>query len=398
MGSAIHAHLADRVQLGGNEAFGRLAAQAKHWDLDEDAARIFEARCRAFRFAPPPGVLVEVPLALLADGDVRSCAGARGEYTVPDGALLPLTLDAMWSEPEPLTWIDDTPRCPEGSVLWVIDYKTGSDENVDAIENNRQLLAAALLAARYTDAATVLPAAVLVRAGEGEWDTLEAPVTVDELAWVEEEIRTVAAACTEQARLLEAGEPLALIEGNHCLYCPARDRCPAKVAMVRKVLGSDEAFDLAVPLSAADRTRLATMLPQLERWTVKAKALLRADVDLNGAIDLGDGRVWGPHVVMRDELDPGIGVHVLAKEIGEDKAHEALSITLTKRGAEEAIKAAHAEAGIKRKVGPTIRRVLARMHEAGAIRKVQQIRWGAHKVRRDLDAADEPETTEETTT
>lgn len=385
MGSAIHEHLSDRVQFGVDEAFARIYDTAKRWNLDEDAERIFEARCRSFKFTPPPGAIAEFPLALLGNGDVATCVGARGEYAVPDGAIMPLTLDAMWSEPQPLDMSTGLPRCPEGSVLFVVDYKTGSDENIDAIEENRQLNAAALLAARYTDAALVLPAVILVRAGDGVWDTLTAPAKIDDLAWVEAEIHATDRKCSAELAKLEAGKPLKLVEGTHCLYCPARDRCPAKVAMVRDVLGS-ESPDLAVPLSTADRARLATMLPQIVRWADKAKSLLKADVEANGPIDLGDGRVWGPHVVLRDELDPNVGLPLLVDEIGDTHAQSALTITLTKGGIEDAVKAAHAEAGIKRQVSPTIRRVLARMHDAGGIQKVSKVYWETHKARPEIEA------------
>jgi hypothetical protein len=66
----------------------------------------------------------------MTDGTVRPCVGGRGEYEVPEGAMLPLTLDAMWSDPEALYLHEERPICSPGDVLWVIDYKAGFDVDV----------------------------------------------------------------------------------------------------------------------------------------------------------------------------------------------------------------------------------------------------------------------------
>jgi hypothetical protein len=385
MGSAIHEHLADRVSLGLEDAFARLPEIAKRWELVDEVARIFFARCRAFKYTPPAGAVAEFALGLNLEGAVRECVGARGEYAVREGTILPLTLDVMWAEPEPLVLVDGVQVCPVGSVLWVIDWKSGLEEHVDAAEINRQILSAALMAGRYTGARYVMPAIVYVRAGDGEWDCLEAPVELDSLAWVEKEIRDTHEACVEQARRLAAGEALDLAEGQHCLHCGARDRCPAKTAMVQSVMG-DAVPALPLPLTPEQRLRLATMLPQLQRWHDKAEALLHSDVEASGPIDLGDGRQWGPHAVLRDEIDPEQGLAVLASEIGEEGARSALTVKLPKSGIEEAVKTAHAAAGIKRQVSPTVRRVFAKLKEAGAIQKVSQTRWEAHKVAAEIEA------------
>lgn len=389
MGSALHEHMADRVNLGVDGAFARLPEIVQAWEFNEDEERIFIARCRSFKFYPPNGAIAEYPLALMADGSVLLCRGGKGEYEAPAGAILPLTLDVMWSEPDPLEIIDGLPVCPPGSVLWTPDYKSGSDENPDPIEHNRQALATALIAGRLTGAEYVFPAIVYIRSGEGEWDTLEKPLTLSELSWVEQEIRETHARCAEQKLRLEQGERVQTVEGSHCTHCGARSNCPAKTAMIRSVLtGEIDAPGLVSPLSDEHRLKLAMLLPQLDRWSRAAKEALIADVDAHGPVLLGEGRVWGPHETSQDEIDPWEGVAVLTDEIGEEAARAALSVELPKGSVHEAIRSAHMAQGIKRKVSEAERRFYAKAKERGALRKKVVVKYEVHKVQ---DAPSEAE-------
>ena len=397
MGSAIHEHLADRVQIGVPAAFARLNEVAAAWELDEDETRILAARCRAFTFGIPEHALVEVALALRADGAVVRAVGGRGEYEVPAGTILPITVDAIWAEPYPLLIDQDTGAidCPEGSVLWVIDWKSGSDKHPDPIEHNRQAHAGALVAARFTGAASVVPAIVYVRSGQGEWDTLTdaagqtRAMTAEELARVEQEIQETHRQCAEQERRYAAGEPLRLVEGQHCGWCAARDSCPAKLAMIRAVVTGELVVPggAAAPLTAEHAAKLAVMLPQLDRWSEKGKRALKEYVASNGPIDLGGGRVYGPHDVIQDEIDPTIGLVILTDEIGAEYASQAITpAKLSKTRMEDAIKAALEEQGVKRQGEATKRRVYGKLKAAGALAKITVTKVEAHKVREEIEA------------
>ena len=59
--------------------------------------------------------------------------------------MLAGTIDAMWSEPAPL-FVDNIEQttCPPGSTLWVVDWKTGIENNVPPPAKNWQLRASAV--------------------------------------------------------------------------------------------------------------------------------------------------------------------------------------------------------------------------------------------------------------
>ena len=387
-GNAIHQHLDDRVKLGLQAALDLLPQRLHRWELNEDDAAFVTARCRRFTFVPPAGALSEVPLCLVADGSVVSCVGGRGEYEVPEGGVLPATLDVMWSEPEPLKVVDGVPRCPQGSVLWVPDYKSGKEENVAQVEHNRQAMVCALLAAIYTGAARVVPGIVYVRSGEGEWDCPTdaagnvQPVNVEGLRWLLEEVLATHAACAEQARRRLSGEPLTLVEGTHCGWCAARERCPAKLAMIRAVVdGTLAPSGEPGELTTSQAARLAEVKPQIARWLVRANEALKLHADAHGDVPLGDGRVYGRHEVQQDEVEWSSGLEVLAAEVGEVAAKAALTPPKLARSAIDAALKKHLEeSGVRRQGEATKRRVYARLKASGALRKVAVVKYEVHKV------------------
>ena len=407
-GSALHEHLADRVNLGTKGAFSRLQEVALAWELDEDETRIFEARCRTFTFQPPQGALAELPLCLLADGSVVRVEGARSVYQAPPTAILPITIDVIWSEPEPLVVGEDgSVTCPAGSVLFVPDYKTGKDEYVDPVEHNRQALAGGLVAAKFTGARLVLPAILFVRRGEGEWDVRRdslgnpKPYTMDELAWLEQEILDTHQACAEQERRYAAGEPLRLVEGLNCGWCGARDSCQAKLAMIRSVVSGELVVPggAALSLTEEQATKLAEIKPQIARWLAKADAVLKTYVDERGRpLNMGEGRVYGPHEVQEDEILVEEALPIVAAEIGPEFARAAVKpASMSKTALDEAIKASLEDRGVKRQGSATQRRVYAKLLQTGALRKVRKVKYEVYKGEvKPVDAVPEVTGTEQT--
>lgn len=381
MGSAIHQHLHERNPsiFGPERACERLGAVAKTWDLNEVETEIFAARCRGFQWVPPEGCFTEQPLALMQDGTVEPVAGARGEYAARPSTVACATIDAFWSEPTPLRRRTPVPQCPEDSILWVIDFKTGSGTYVSAVEQNRQLRLCALLAARYTGAKYVVPAVVYVQKGAGVWDAPEHPWGSDELAEIERELVRDHTRLVAAQGAMAAGRQPECNEGPWCQWCPAHDRCPPKVAMVRAVVTGEIATPIAVPLTPEQRQRAAVILPQLDTFTRKLRALLQADTTASGPVDRGDGTLWGPHEVEEEVIDPELGSGVIGAELGPDGVREALTMRLPKSGIERAVKTVHAAAGIKRQAAATVRRIFAKLHEEQAISKRTSVEYGVYK-------------------
>jgi hypothetical protein len=382
IGSALHEYNALRGEKG------RAAADAQADDIADrfgfvgkDRA-IFFARARRMDLQIPEDALYEVPLCLLADGTVRLVEGGRGEYMVPDGALVAGTLDMVFSTPEPLF---DGRLCPDGSVLWTPDLKTGSDAHVAPIAYNWQARASALLGSKWTLADAVVPAIVYPTADGGTWDVPmrggdPVPLRAAELAEIERDVRRLHAAVTEQAERVAAGKLPRLVTGAHCTYCPARPACPAHVGEARALVTGDLTL-LATPMTEEQLVRGAGVLGPTKAAAEKLEAMLRVHVNLHGPIEVIGGRQYGPvpdtkqvfhtraaYQALRAELDPLVG-----EAEGERLADGAF--TTSETAIKDAIRQAHKAAGIKNKLTATCDRIIA---QEGVVSTVPTERWSVH--------------------
>lgn len=375
-GSALHDHMRDRAELGVDDAVAKLDERLAKWGLSEREAGFLRARLMKFEWSPPAGALCEVRLALWPDWTVTR---VPAEQRFVPGALFTGQFDVVWSEPAPLVVNEDgSIHCPAGSVLWVVDLKGGQDRYVTTIERNLQIAAYTFLAARWTGAKHAVPAALYPGPGQGTWD---APATAwgpREIDAVERRLRELFIKLEIEERSLAEGLPLDLVEGNHCLYCPALTRCPAKTAFFKAIVDEGELPHGPLPLSATDRRTLANALPMMERITKQLRHLLEADVGESGPIDLGDGIVWGPETTERTEILAVPARAVLERELGEYAA-EAMTLEISGTSIERAIKKKHEAEGIARQGAPAKRRLWAKLGEAGALGQKQRTEWKAHR-------------------
>lgn len=379
VGNAIHEHLALRVSVGVDEAIAQLDAICLRWRLSANETGIVRARCVGFEWCPPKGAIAEVALCLMEDGTVQRITGGRGRYELPTGGLFPMTIDVMYSAPSPIEWDDaGQPYVPEGSELWVLDYKTGIEVNVDPVENNAQADAGAVIASIWTRAQRVVPGILFVRKGVGEWDvgTWLGP---KQLAARQEEIRRTLARVAEQAALLARGEPLTgFTVGAWCDHCDAQSRCPAKTAALASLIGDVPKLGDA-PLDEEQLRKLLTMAPQLERLAKAIKAAGRAHVEATGTpIDLHHGRAWGPHPHIEKVLVPEVAASVLAEDLGVEKARAAVRILLSR----DAVKAAYRDAfpdETDKDIESRVRRFYGRCIDREALREDQATWWSAYR-------------------
>jgi hypothetical protein len=383
-GNALHDHLRDRAVLGIEAAMDRLERVAEDWRLDDTESSIFFARARSFEWVPPRGAGAEIALALHEDGEVRRAEGGRGRYDLDASAIFPATIDVMWAEPAPLLWPDDrhgAPACPPESTLWVCDYKTGDDANVEAAETNPQALASAVLAARWTGAKRVVPAIVYVRRGPGVWDAPEHWLGHEELRAFADKIRRALLRVEEAREAIARGEAPEYVESKHCTWCPAESRCPAKTASLKHFLGDDAVSVDDAPLTSAQARRLATLLPSFGALEKRARAALQAYVRKNGPITItDDGVVWGPREKRSTSVLANVALPILAEEVGQELADAAVTPAKLSRDAiHEAIKESHLQRGLKRQVSSAERRVFARVGAAGGLLSEPVTSWGAHR-------------------
>lgn len=354
MGSGIHAHMEDRARFGLETALARLEQTMSEFDLDDKERDIAIARCRHFTFLPPSGSIAEVALAWNTLGGVVEIEGGKGVYATIEDVGGPGTVDLIFSEPNPLTVQFDRPRCDEDSVLWVCDYKSGSDVWVSPIETNWQLKSAAAKAAKWTGAKRVVPAIIYVGKGDGIWDIGEM-WDAERIDFETKEVHSL------HSRIASATQDnVKLVEGAHCRYCPSVTSCPAKLSSVAAITGSDYQMQLD-PESAK---KLAETLPVVKDIVRRSEAALRAYVEENGAIDMGDGLEFGLVRKARDYLVPKIWIPLLQKALGR---YAYSAITITKAGVDRAVEEQHYDMGLKRAKAISMRSILSEAGKRGGI-------------------------------
>jgi len=400
LGLGMHEHMDHRAKFGLQTAMERVDAIAKKFAMDERQTGIFRWKCRTFEWSPPPGSFGEVALAMREDGTVDrvQLRVEDHQYLELDGSPLRAdtlfcgTLDCMWSEPEPLDLSDpERPRCLPGVPLWVIDYKDGNDANVSPVDTNAQIAALAVMAAKWTGAQLVVPGIVFLRPPGGEWDTPDGIWGPAELAKAEARIREIVRRRREAKAKYEAGEPLTYFEGPHCTYCHAQTFCPAKVALLKAVLGTPVPKKGA-QLTEDERIFWARNITYLRGLVEKYAEFMKDDVRKRGPIVIDEKLAWGPVATPTTFIRAKRALPILEEELGEELAANA--IKMSKKAIEDAVKADHAAKGIERKRAAVMRDILAKLKEVDAIGTTTSVTFTTYRTDRDpaqLGAGDDEE-------
>lgn len=259
------------------------------------------------------------------------------------------------------------------SVVCVIDVKTGRHD-VEAARINWQLLCAAVALSQLHQISKARVGILYLReAQRARWDIADLDaVDLDTAAVALEQLRER----HERARKKDETPPLRT--GSWCRYCPSKLYCPAHVALI-KLFATDQ-------LGAVTSIK-ELLTPALAR-EAKAKAdLVRAALKNldnalysyareTGGIKLGNGRVWGPRVVPRDELDAELAYETLKADYGLDVAIAASKFEVTKKGINDAMRVVQksvVDAGGKK---PTLveleGQTFGRLRAVGALNKVEK--------------------------
>jgi hypothetical protein len=387
IGNALHDYIATSIKHGRMVADEARWGIADKWRLIEDDAGLFFWRAKSFDPVVPKGALAEVPLCLMADGSVVLVSGGHGRYELPPGAIIAGTIDALWSDPEPLA----AGRCPAGSAVWAPDWKTGTPDQRPDLRLDYQARGAALLAARWTGAEVVVPAICYVQPGAGVWHVREdedgaaLPFGATDLRAIEDDVRGVVARVREEHARARDGKDPTLTTGAHCIYCPSRALCPAHVAEVRALVSDEAPSMLAAPLSQEQAVRLATLRTRLHGAAKAVDDALKTHVDTFGPIALPDGREYGATLEPVDDIDALAAYAELKGEVGEERAAKALRIS--KDAMKATIRAAHDERGVKRQGAATMRRVTDALRARGSITTRHRVEYSIHQRPRELAEA-----------
>jgi hypothetical protein len=121
--------------------------------------------------------------------------------------------------------------------------------------------------------------------------------------------------------------------GKWCGTCPARLHCPTQVAMVHRMATTpdDVAADLARGLALPEVRRDAyNRLRAAEKALQWVRGQLYASMTDLGPIDLGNGKVFGPHETTSEAFDPEIVWPWLSERFGLDAAKDAMTLKTSK--------------------------------------------------------------------
>jgi hypothetical protein len=276
----------------------------------------------AIRELIPEGatVLAEVAIAYdLATGRARVLGVGLGRHY---GALAPTEIPGT---------IDLLAIAP--GRLVVVDHKGYLD--VGGAEQNEQIGFYALAAARAygIDDVTVAVSYEARRPSIGELDALDHDALHARLVRLRDRIAM-------QRATVASGRMPDVSESANCRYCPGSHACPAKVALVRRLVTGGEADDLELMLPLDDDTareayvRLGhakNLLKRIER-AIYARAA-------DAPIPLGDGRFFGRRTKPGNEELNGEVVHqVLVEKYGVATADTAVTREATKTSLKEALR------------------------------------------------------------
>jgi hypothetical protein len=294
----------------------------KHAELEE-AINAGEVPEELAEFIPD-GAKAEVKLAYdVASGEGRVIGygsdrdyGELGPFEIPGGA------DSL---------LDD------GERVHVIDAKSGWMD-VPRPRDNPQLMFLGLAAARAFGRDEAKLTVLYVREGQKPFRVVDT-VDVLDLDAFASKLRGIHRRVAEQVARIRDGRMPDVTEGQWCRYCPAAHACPAKTALVRRMVSGDEASELEMMIPLDDATaRLAyerlghakNLLKRIER-VLYARAAEQP-------IPLGEGRYFGKRRKMGNESLVGDVVYrVMRERYGQAVADQAVTREATKKALKEAL-------------------------------------------------------------
>lgn len=258
-------------------------------------------------------------------------------------------------------------------VACVVDIKTGY-KDVEPAAKNWQLRGAAISLATEHGLTHGRGAILYLREGQrarwdiAEYDQLQLDADGLELQDLDGRIE----------RVKRKGEAPSLRKGDWCGNCGSKLYCPAFTALIRMFVKDDVAAvatlkeQLTPELAAEARANASLLRNALKNLDNALYSFARE----TGGIKLPSGRVWGPHVVARDEIDGVLAYEVLKETYGQDTAIAASEFKVSKERIYESMRAvqkAELDAGAKKRPLTELEReALAKLRAAGAITKVDK--------------------------
>lgn len=114
--------------------------------------------------------------------------------------------------------------------------------------------------------------------------------------------------------------------GEHCKFCSVKHTCPARHADLTPLLTGAEKPVHFGGLTAPEKALAVARIMVIRKMADEALTQMKADVDINGPIDLGNGKEYGCREDKSRNVDPALGWEVLSNRLGK---HLPLAIKIT---------------------------------------------------------------------
>jgi hypothetical protein len=219
-------------------------------------------------------------------------------------------------------------------VVYVGDYK-GPYAWLPEPEQSLQLGVGALAVARIFKGRSAVVEYIRIRS-DGTTRKFRGELDVFALEALAERVHRMMTDVHELRGAIAAGVTPNVTEGPYCRYCPARQHCPAKTALIRSVLADPAPISLREPITPANAAGVYAIVRKAKDAIAMVDAALYAyakteriplGVDADGSL-----RFFGELRRPGNEVLDGATVHrVLAERYGGEAANAAVTMETTKK-------------------------------------------------------------------
>jgi hypothetical protein len=287
--------------------------------------------------------------------------------------LQPITPRAYDIDPtcEVATTID---VCGVGDrIVYVGDYK-GPHAWLPEPEQSYQLGLGALAMARLHGCTRARVEYIRIR-DDGSVRKFNADLDVFGLEDAAEKIAKLMGHVPRLRVLVEGGHVPDVVEGRWCRYCPAKQHCPAKTALIRHVMTDPQPVPYMLPLTPETAQRAYKLLRPAKDALAQIEAALYAYAKTTpiplGTEEDGSLRFFGElRRPGNEELDGAIVHQVITQIYGGEVANKVVEMTATKKAITDAVRAALPTG---EKITHAVEKVFEEVRERGGSKRAETV-------------------------
>lgn len=254
-----------------------------------------------------------------------------------------------------------------GDVGRTSDYKSGY-VSIPQARTCRQLKLYALCVSRVHGVDRVIGDIIRARPDEEPYyDSAE--FDAFDLDLFAAELRDIYRSIESAREQMDAGRPLAVVEGDHCRYCPAQYRCPSKMAMVRQLADSTPIVstdDLVGELDADTAGEAYRRVKAIDAVVAMVKSRIY-ELARSRPIPIGSGQFLGEVTKSGNERIDAEGAFAAAREQYGDDIAELVAPPVRKATKKEIKKAMRVlkERGVVKSIAAGERLLLDQLRASG---------------------------------